>query len=212
MHANRPFESELEIRPKPKIARGLHWQAACRVLLLVLALTSTRTLAQTTHTVQLDGLQFIPADVTIRVGDTVHWIWLSGIHNVESGMIVGGFGVPDGNFRSGEPASGVTFDVMFDRAFLDAHPMADNFYPYYCVLHTFANMAGFITVVFPGDIDADADVDLADHAIQADCLSGPDSDVLAEFCSAKEFELSDIDQDGDVDLEDIAAMQLAFSG
>lgn len=107
--------------------------------------------AQTTHNVDLDGFSFIPADIAIEIGDTVHWVWVSGNHNVESGVITGGVGVPDGNFISGAPTLvvGTTFDVTFNQAFLDAKPMSGNVYPYYCVIHAGVNMAGTITVVDP---------------------------------------------------------------
>ena len=39
-------------------------------------------------------------DQTVDVGDTVDWAWVSGLHNVESGV----GGIHDGAFRSGDPA------------------------------------------------------------------------------------------------------------
>lgn len=107
--------------------------------------------AQTTHDVDLSGFLFIPADITIETGDTVHWIWVSGTHNVESGVIAGGVGVPDANFISGAPTAdvGTTYDLTFDQAFLDAKPMPGNLYPYYCVIHTGVDMAGTVKVVDP---------------------------------------------------------------
>jgi hypothetical protein len=50
----------------------------------------------------------------------------------------------------------------------------------------------------PGDCDGDGDLDLADYACFANCLSGPES-VLGGGCS--QF---DLDFDGDVDLLDWA--------
>jgi len=116
---------------------------------VLLAATTVR--AQTTHNVQLNGLQFIPADITIQVGDTVHWVWVSGNHNVESGVVVAGAGVYDGNFRSGDPTlvAGTTFDVTFNQAFLTAHPMPGREYPYYCVVHAGVGMTGIIRVAEP---------------------------------------------------------------
>lgn len=106
---------------------------------------------QTTHNVMLSGMSFTPPDLTIQVGDTVRWEWLDGSHNVESGIIVSGVGVPDGIFRSGDPTLvvGTTFDMTFDQAFLDANPMLDDEYPYYCIVHAFFKMAGTITVEGP---------------------------------------------------------------
>ncbi len=122
------------------------------------------------------GFSFTPADVAIAEGDTVHWFWAGGFHNVESGV----GGVHDGNFRSGNPTSNtsMTFDVTFDAAFLAANPMMDNVYPYYCAPHEGFGMIGTVTVgpnacsVF--DYDADGDVDLADWgAFQAAFTGAP---------------------------------------
>lgn len=123
---------------------------------LLLTMVAGAAEAQTTHDVSLSGFLFTPADITIEVGDTVHWQWVSGTHNVESGVVVSGVGVFDGNFRSGDPTSvvGTTFDVTFDQAFLDAHPMPNNIYPYYCVVHAAVNMVGSITVTVPEPIPA----------------------------------------------------------
>lgn len=132
-------------------------------LVAVLFLWTVPSLAQTTHTVILRGLDFVPADISIDVGDTVHWVWESGFHNVESGVIEGGIGVPDENFRSGDATAlaGTTFDFLFDQTFLDARPEPDNSYQYYCVIHTFSGMKGTITVVQGGctsDLECDDDL------------------------------------------------------
>ena len=59
--------------------------------------------AQTTHMVTLSGASFSPADLTIDVGDTVRWVWVSEFHDVESGT--SGAPVGDGKFTSGNPVS-----------------------------------------------------------------------------------------------------------
>lgn len=159
--------------------------------LMGMTLSAAPALGQTTHTVELDGTTFVPSDLTVEVGDTIHWVWVSGFHNVESGVIVGLTGVPDGNFRSGDPtiAAGTTYDLVVDQAFLGAAPMPDGIYPYYCVAHTNFGMAGFITVVasepLVADIDADGVVDLKDHALAVGCLSGTGSSVPAGSCIEK---------------------------
>jgi len=107
-------------------------------------------LAQTTHTVNLSGSSFTPATSMIQAGDTVHWVWLEGQHNVVSGV----GGVPDGNFNSGAPVFGATFDVLFDQAFLDANPMPNNEYPYYCDPHLPLGMTGTIIVEAVEDVPA----------------------------------------------------------
>ena len=142
---------------------------------LVLALAAGAAGAQTTHVVTLSGTTFSPRDLTIKIGDTVQWDWVSGLHNVESGV----GGVHDGNFRSGNATSSTatTFDVTFDAAFLGAHPMAGNVYPYYCVVHEAFGMVGTVTVTASTcpkfDADADGDVDLRDFWAFQQNFTGP---------------------------------------
>lgn len=129
---------------------------------LIIAFQYTPALAQTTHNVDLVGVVFDPADITITIGDTVHWVWISGFHNVESGTINNsGAGVHDNNFRSGNPTitAGTTFDLFLDQSFLDTNPMPNNVYPYFCVVHANVNMAGTITVQAVGACTTNADCD-----------------------------------------------------
>ncbi len=162
--------------------------------------------AQTVHTVELSGIQFIPAEIEIQVGDTVHWVWVSGFHNVESGTVVAGGGVHDNHFRSGNPTSsaGTIFDWVFDQTFLFAHPISSHTYPYFCVVHAGLNMTGTITVLLIGDIDGDLDIDLTDHNLTATYMIGPDALFLPEASSVEHQDQADIDGDGDVDLKDWA--------
>jgi plastocyanin len=168
--------------------------------------------AQTTHTVQLLDMSFEPSDLKIRLGDTVHWVWVSSVHNVESGVVENKVGVHDGRFRSGDPDFDLTFDLRFDRAFIEARPAPGAVYPYYCLVHYFVGMVGTIRVTILGDFDNDLDVDLDDSALFAGCLSGPDRTVLPFGCTPLEFNRADMDDDGDVDLRDLAAFQQVFGG
>jgi glucose/arabinose dehydrogenase/plastocyanin len=110
---------------------------------------------------------FTPSDITIEVGDTVHWEWAGGFHNVESGV----GGVHDGNFRSGDPTSSTTatYDVTFDATFLASKPMPGDVYPYYCAPHEAFGMTGSVAVqpdpCAAFDADGDGDVDLADFQL-----------------------------------------------
>lgn len=96
------------------------------------------------HNVSVSGTTFTPSALPIETGDTVIWTWGVGVHNVESGV----GGNHDGNFRSGDPVSGagIMYSVTFDQAFLDANPMPNNEYPYYCLFHFSVGMTGMITV------------------------------------------------------------------
>jgi hypothetical protein len=58
-----------------------------------------------------------------------------------------------------------------------------------------------------GDADGDGDVDLADYAVLAGCMTGPGGGPPASGCS-----IFDLDWDGDVDLRDVAAFSVAFTG
>lgn len=166
--------------------------------------------SQTTWNVNLGEGRFTPAHLTIDEGDKVHWRWATvfGFHNVESGV----GGNHDGNFRSGDAAFNQTFDLVFDRAFLDAHIMLGNLYPYYCIVHVAFGMTGSITVIVAGDVDRDMDVDLDDYASIAPCLNGPGPSDPLPKCTAKQQTQADIDRDGHVDLRDIAILQRAFTG
>ncbi len=172
---------------------------------------STPSAAQTTHTVNLSGGRFTPANLTIDMGDTVRWVWVSGFHDVESGT--SGSGIGDGKFSSGSPVfPPSTFEKVFDQEFLNANPIPDNVYPYYCSVHFFSGMTGTIKVVLQGDLDRNGRIDLADHKVLRACLVGPGASSPPKGCSAEQFEAADMDGDGDVDFKDFATFQKSFAG
>jgi plastocyanin len=113
-------------------------------LLAASALTGAAQ-AQITHQVDLFSVSFSPSVLNINVGDTVQWNWVVGVHNVVSGLN----GTPNGIFNSGDPVV-VTqpFEVTFDQAFLDANPVPNNRYDYYCIVHLPA-MTGRVVVNVP---------------------------------------------------------------
>lgn len=122
---------------------------------------------------------FSPADIVIDVGDTVHWEWAGGLHNVESGVD----SVHDGIFRSGDPTDvvGFTFEVTFDQAFLDGNPMPGGVYPYYCIVHeALFDMIGSVTVVGSGCVET--------HCLDGACVSTPNDDLCvdATVCNGDE--------------------------
>ncbi|MEX1024836.1 MAG: plastocyanin/azurin family copper-binding protein [Planctomycetota bacterium] len=99
--------------------------------------------AQTTHAVGLSGTAFLPANLTVQVGDTVQWTWNSGFHDVTSGSN----GVANNIFSSGVPTLPPSvFSVTFDQAFLDANPVPQNRYEYFCSVHQGIGMEGSVTV------------------------------------------------------------------
>jgi hypothetical protein len=64
----------------------------------------------------------------------------------------------------------------------------------------------------PGDTDADGDTDLADYAVFAACLAGPQVATPPDDCPADAFLVADLEGDGDVDLADVAAFVAGFDG
>ena len=98
-----------------------------------------------THTVTVapgGNITFSPTPLTIKVGDTVHWVWASGGHTVTSGTAPN----EDNKFCSPNNqncANGVTSNAadVYDRVF----NQAGNF-PYFCFPHRFAGMTGSIIV------------------------------------------------------------------
>lgn len=76
---------------------------------------------------------YIPADISISVGDTVTWSNDdTAAHTVTSGLASEG---PDGNFDSSLFMAGATYEVTFDEA---------GEYPYFCMVHPW--MVGTVTV------------------------------------------------------------------
>ena len=110
--------------------------------LLPLFFVCTAVQAQSTHTVDVTGIAFSPAHLDVTVGDTVDFVWGSGVHNVRA---------LSGAFDSGSPVAGpFTFSVTFDQQFLNDNPFSNNFYKYQCDIHIAVGMAGSINVSTPG--------------------------------------------------------------
>lgn len=88
-------------------------------LLLLLACLPATLLAQTTWEVEAGGSMlpgnpapyYSPADITINVGDAVHWTAVSGTHNVY-GMLDAFPANPEG-FTSGDPSSNLNYTHTF---------------------------------------------------------------------------------------------------
>lgn len=105
--------------------------------------------ALTAHTVEVSvgpGFSFNPDSVTIGVGDTVHWTWVSNNHTVTSGspscMIDGVYCSPSNvNCPSG-PTSNT--GAQYSHTFASAGT-----YSYLCRVHCGAGMTGTVFVVAP---------------------------------------------------------------
>lgn len=120
---------------------------ALRSFLLALApfaLLSGQASADTVI-VNQNGLNFVPADITISVGDTVRWIRNSGFHDVVEGT--------DGTFDGDEAFFSdlddvvTQFDFVFDATFVAANPRPGGVYDYFCSPHFNFGMVGTVTVL-----------------------------------------------------------------
>lgn len=83
------------------------------------------------HHVEVQGMKFVPAELTVRVGDTVEWRNQDLVpHNV-----VAGGGGPGAAFASAPLQAGATFRWV---------ARAKGAFPYVCTLHP--GMSGTLTV------------------------------------------------------------------
>ena len=162
--------------PRRFAASDRFWSAAvlCRFLALTTLLAHPAEAA--THIVSMVNTRFIPANLTINVGDTVTWRCDVGFHDTVSGVN----GVANGVWNSSSQFSpimrpGNAFSVTFNNP--------GNF-PYYCTPHWMPplNMVGSITVqsantppavsiISPpngANFDAPANINLEASAFDAD--------------------------------------------
>jgi len=92
-----------------------------------------------THTINQVGVTFVPDDLSINLGDTVEWIWSSGLHTVTNGT----------DFS--DPNFGALFDAPFD----EANPsFSFTFFtsgevPYFCQPHLTLGMTGIVRIQDP---------------------------------------------------------------
>ena len=107
-------------------------------VIMMIIFISSIVLSQTKYTVEVSNFVFTPSDLTIDVGDTVHWVNVQGNHNVVA---------DDNSFRNGDPSTDPwTYDLVFTS------PGSN---PYYCELHGSSGgngMSGVVTVLTPSDV------------------------------------------------------------
>jgi plastocyanin len=109
------------------------WIAFAALLGLALALPASAA----THNVTVSSFVFTPDSLTIDLGDTVEWTWVSGTHTVTSGT------------GAADPNVGALFDealnsgsVSFSYTFNDTAGA----YPYFCRFHESRGMKGVVVV------------------------------------------------------------------
>jgi plastocyanin len=100
---------------------------------LLACVLSASSAHATVFDVNQSGFGFSPANITIQVGDTVNWHWSSLAHTVTEGDMLGITGMEAFNQPLDSTHTLVT--VVFDAAFLSAHPRASNLYKYNCQVH-----------------------------------------------------------------------------
>lgn len=83
---------------------------------------------------------FKPANITINVGDTVQWTWMTNDHSTTSGSCASGNCVPDGNWDSGVHKAPNSYTHLFTKA---------GTYSYFCLIHGTQGMVASVTVVQP---------------------------------------------------------------
>lgn len=119
------------------------------IILCVILVTTSITLAiAATQTVTVNSNFYSPSSLTINVGDTVQWNWVSGSHTVTSGSNT----TPDGKFCSLDNNATASVASCTGTAYAKTSPYTYSYtfnqtgnYPYYCTVHG-ASMSGTITV------------------------------------------------------------------
>jgi len=108
--------------------------------------TATATQGPAIHDVQVGASidQFSPQMVTIHVGDTVRWTWVSDFHTVTSGSVPG---TADGKFCSPSNSNCSTVTpsntgAVYTRTFTQVGS-----FPYFCQIHYFMGMTGTVNVI-----------------------------------------------------------------
>ncbi|HEY3344424.1 MAG TPA: plastocyanin/azurin family copper-binding protein [Anaerolineaceae bacterium] len=107
---------------------------------------SSQTTTAATVDVQVGAnmTTFTPQTVTIHVGDTVRWTWVSDTHTVTSGSALG---AADGKFCSPSDSNCSTpvasnTGTVYQHTFTQAGT-----YPYFCAFHVAAGMTGEVVVL-----------------------------------------------------------------
>jgi plastocyanin len=115
--------------------------------------------------VSLQGISFVPADITINVGETVQWDNVDGFHNVNGSQAT--FPNNPEGFFSGDPASGPwSFSFTFNTA---------GSYDYRCDVHFGNGMVGTVTVLgsqypeYPIGVVSSVDADGVADSLGVEC-------------------------------------------
>lgn len=94
--------------------------------------------APAANTVTVKSNTFAPAQLTVKVGDTVTWVWAGGSHNVVSGANCTEDATPP-TFSSGAPTADMS--TKFTHTFTKAGS-----FEYFCTPHCSVGMKGTVVV------------------------------------------------------------------
>ena len=111
--------------------------------------TTSTTMGSSMTTVMVGpngNLIFDPATVTIKVGDTVRWMWATSFHSVVSGVVTNGVNMPDGQFCSPSDTDCANTTLSTQGATYDHTFTAAGTYPYFCSPHGVLGMTGTVIV------------------------------------------------------------------
>ncbi|MGD1008486.1 MAG: T9SS type A sorting domain-containing protein [Ignavibacteriaceae bacterium] len=91
--------------------------------------------AQSTHIIQVADFAFTPSNLTIAIGDTVKWVWVSGMHTTTSDSTTG---VDSWNAPITQTQPSFSLVLKYP-----------GLHTYYCIYHVSLGMTGKITVGGP---------------------------------------------------------------
>ncbi len=163
---------------------------AGHVLSFMVVLSAAGALAGT-YTIDVQDFSFEPNNVALAPGDTVHFVWINGMHTATSGTPC----TPDNlYFDHAVDMNNLTFDFQI--------PTGVTQIPYFCRFHCAAfNMSGILRIYPLGDLNCDGAVNFADINPFVMALSNPSGYEQAHpTCN---INLADINGDGHVDFADI---------
>ena len=131
--------------------------------------------AQTTVDVDVSGIAFTPANVTVFVGDTVRWTNTGGFHNVNGTTAT----YPSNPESFGNATANAPW--VFTHVFT-----ITGVYDYQCDIHIGSNMVGTVTVLIPTSIEDKANSKLVSNIypnpVMADFLTIElDKDLSGEY-------------------------------
>lgn len=109
----------------------------------------------TIHTILLEAIDFVPADLTVSVGDTISWVWVVGIHTTTSTNI---------------PGEAAAWDEEIDQSspLFNYVVTTPGIYEYVCLFHESQGMVGSFTATETtdvGEVSTDFSMDVTGNPV-----------------------------------------------